>query len=169
MTPVLSHHKLFVLSFKSLLLWILLMLILLLFFHRIIVPITHFGHTTLNSGSSALKLSNLLCALQLEKKIFSVRQLCQDNHVGVESFPNSLFVENMNTKAIILIGVLRMVSISFPLPLETLWNLLLNKIEIHGLLWYERLGHSHKAVVQHVLKSMNKTTTYNTYPNVRTK
>lgn len=41
-----------------------------------------------------------------------------------------------------------------------------NKIMVHGLLWHERLGHPYEVVVQQVLKSITKTISSNTYPNV---
>lgn len=37
---------------------------------------------------------------------------------------------------------------------------------VHGLLWHERLGHPYEVVVQQVFKSITKTISSNTYPNV---
>ncbi|XP_019198390.1 PREDICTED: uncharacterized protein LOC109192271 [Ipomoea nil] len=56
--------------------------------------ISHIGHATIPTPSSALSLENVLHAPQLHKSLVSVSQLCKANRVSVELFASHLVVND---------------------------------------------------------------------------
>jgi hypothetical protein len=67
--------------------------------------IIHVGQAFLPTPSSKpLRLRNVLHVPAITKNLLSIRRLAYDNHVIVEFHPNSVFVKDLLTRAIILSG-----------------------------------------------------------------
>lgn len=105
-----------------------------------------------------LKLQNLLCVSQLDKKLFYVKKLCEYNSVFVEFFPNTICVKDLKTRSTILVRRNK----------DCLYQLLssqghhvtsivsYNKAVLIHVLLHDQLGHPHLDIVKHVARSMNK-------------
>lgn len=65
------------------------------------------GSTNLSSSSKSFILSNVLCAPDMKKNLISVSQFCLNNNAPIEFLPNSFYVKDLCTGAILLQGKTR--------------------------------------------------------------
>jgi histone deacetylase 1/2 len=68
------------------------------------MPILHVGQALLPTPYKPLHLRNVLHVPSVTKNLLSVRKLTHDNHVFIEFHPNSVFVKDLDTRAILLSG-----------------------------------------------------------------
>ena len=115
--------------------------------------ISHVGQALISTPSSRhLRLSNVLHVPSVTKNLLSVRRFTHDNRVYIEFHPNSLFVKDLLTGAILLRGRVRGGLYELDAPLVThLPKQVFNALKASSSQWHARLGHPATQVVQHVL------------------
>lgn len=60
------------------------------------IPITHTGYLLLSHSARPLSLNNVLRVPAIARNLISVRQLCSDNLVSVEFFPDWFQVKDLS-------------------------------------------------------------------------
>jgi histone deacetylase 1/2 len=111
--------------------------------------ISHVGQALLSTPSSRpLYLRNIFHVPSLTKNLLSVHKLAHDNNVFVEFHPNSFFVKDLDTRAIILRG--RWCGGLYALDAPAVKQVL-SALKASSSQWHARLGHPSSQIVQHVL------------------
>jgi histone deacetylase 1/2 len=111
--------------------------------------ILHVGQAFLPTPSSKpLRLRNVLHVPAITKNLLSIRRLAYDNHVIVEFHPNSVFVKDLLTRAIILSGRWRggLYALDDPAVKQVF-----SALKASSAQWHARLGHPSSQIVHHIL------------------
>ena len=105
--------------------------------------ISHVGQALIPTSSSRhLHLRNVLHVPTVTKNLLSVRRFTYDNRVSIEFHPNSVFVKDLLTGAILLRGRVRggLYALDAP-PTTPLLKQAFSALKASSSQWHARLGH----------------------------
>jgi hypothetical protein len=108
----------------------------------------HVGQSVIHTPTHDLHLKNILHVSQATKSLLSTSRLARDNHAFVEYQPNSFFVNDQDTREVLLQG--RCVNGLYPLPSSSTYPLghhARGAAKSSSSLWHRRLGHPSSVVV----------------------
>ena len=113
--------------------------------------ISHIGQSSIStSGSRPLHLRNVLCVPEVSRSLLSVKRLTRDNNVFVEFHPSDVFVNDRDSRAIILSGRSRGSDL-YPVGVSPVREVF-SSVRVSSAKWHCRLGHPASPIVQHVLR-----------------
>ena len=115
------------------------------------LQITHTG--SLSLPHSSLSLKNVLTVPEIARNLISVKQLCTDNLVSVEFFPQSFQVKDLSSGAQLIRGKTTNGGYEWPTSDESPVFAFSASIKCPLPIWHSRLGHPSVATLKTIVSS----------------
>jgi transposase InsO family protein len=112
------------------------------------LPITHIGQATIGSGSSSLKLNDVLLVPDIKKDLLSVSKLTSDYPLIFEFDGDGFVIKDRTTNRIVATGSRRGGLYALDGGPAVFFSHRFRRINREG--WHQRLGHPQQRIVDHL-------------------